>query len=119
LVEEMSKKGQPPSKAMLAMILTTKMPGVGDFSDKYQCAAALGSVSLAIGMTIGSAPTGPGGWIVAGASLLSEVYAADVDCGTGVTSKAIEAISESQNTLGRFLLRLEYEITSLYGVGGL
>ena len=121
-VEEMTKKGQPPSKKMLGMILTTKLLGVGDFSDKYQCEAAIGSLTLAIAMTIGSAPTGPGGWIVAGANLLSELYAADVDCGWGIREKTVsaanKAVTDTQNSLARFLGRMEYEIVSLYGANG-
>ena len=115
LLEETAGKG-PPSKARLAMILAQKGLAVSDFHEKTQCGGALASVGISIALTVGSAPTGPGGWILAGASLLSDLYAAEVDCRKSV-NKVGKKIDEAENAIARFIGRMEYEIIQKYGGG--
>ena len=120
LIQETAGKG-PPSKSRLAMILVQKGLAVGDFNDRTQCGAALASVGISIALTVGSVPTGPGGWLLAGASLLSDLYAAEVDCGSPVrngAASASNAFDEFTNSLGRFVAQMEREIINLYMPGG-
>lgn len=112
LVEETAGKG-PPSKFRLGLILVQKGVAVADFNEKTQCAGALASVGISIVLTVGSAPTGPGGWILAGASLLSDLYAAEVDCGSPVR----KTIGEAEGAISRFVTQMEREIINLYKQG--
>lgn len=117
LVEESRLSSRPPSKARLLTILTLKQLSVADFNERTQCGAALASIGMSIGLTVGSAPTGPVGWTLAGANLLADVYAAEVDCGSPIRNgvrQMDETVDGWYSRMARFQKRMEIEITRLY-----
>ncbi|MFO0979986.1 MAG: hypothetical protein U0996_26545 [Planctomycetaceae bacterium] len=66
-----------------------------------------------------SAAVGTAGWMLAGASLLSDLYAAEVDCGSPVREsirKVGSKTDEAENAIARFMGRMEYEIKQMYRV---